>query len=374
MEKKDKDNALSKNVDELSLAIPIPTSNGKRRLYLQQPQYYHEYNPQTEAELSDEHRQLRRLLNYFEDKASTDTIFGDYAVQVFETVDKQLFHIWWSKIEVTMEEVFPLLDGLMYGRDTIALLSVVSPSSYRLLYKAGVDKYDPPNPTFTLESGIIGSPLQRKPDLKLRREIFYEEATRAIKNAKTTMYTSFIAARIQATFHGRNIANATNTIRRAFWKLSDSTPDVNHLALEYEILSLMKAPAPPKSKLCLRDEEIVYEYDQKKWYSIPKPRPKKRGMKVSASKKREDSRKRMIKYRARKLADKHSFRTVSELNSTASFRRELRSRSSSISKKQTMQSTGARTPTTRSQGPSHQSRRPITKSAQKNQPSAEGLN
>lgn len=253
-----------------------------------------------------------------------------------------------------MEEIFPILDGLKYGHDTIALLSIISPSSYRVLYRAPTDNYNPPTPTFTLESGMIGPPLNRKPDLDLRRAIFYEEATKALLNNKTRMYTSFIAAKIQANFHGRNLAASTTPINRAVEKLSDSTPDFNQLAIEYEVLSMIKDGPPAKNKICLQSEEVVYDYKTKKWHTILKPEPEPWSIsrrKVPLSKKREDSRKRMIKYRASKLADKHSFRTISELNSSPSFRRELRSRSSSISKKQLIQSTGVRTPMTRSRGP-----------------------
>lgn len=93
MKIKDKKNVLNKSVDELSLAIPIPTPKHSK-MYLKQPRYYDEYDPQTEAEMSDEHRRTRRLMNHFDDKASTDTIFGDHALRVFDAVDKNLYNIW----------------------------------------------------------------------------------------------------------------------------------------------------------------------------------------------------------------------------------------------------------------------------------------
>ena len=330
------DNLPSKSISEPSLAIPIPIKPHKR-LVLQSHPYYHMYNPQNESEVSEEHRLTRRLMDHFEDKPSTSILFCEYALRVFEAVDHKLYKIWWTKIEVSMEEIFPILDELRYGRDTIALLAVVSPSSYRLLLNNTTSKYNIPHPTFTLENGMIGPPLKRKPDLDIRKATFYEEASEATLNNKTPMFTSFIAAQIQADFHGRYIAKS-DSIRHMIQRLSDSTPDVNQLAIEYEVLSMIKNGPPPNNKICRKNEEVVYKYDDKKWYAFEKPAPEKRKVKVSASKKREDARKRMVKYRARKLADKQSYRSVSELHSTPSFRREIESRSASVSKKRQVKS------------------------------------
>lgn len=348
MEKKKIDTALQESVDKLSLAIPVPTDR-KDRLHLQDPPYLHEYDPQTEADMTDGHKQLRKIMDYFEDKASTDSIFGEHALSVFENVDRLLYNIWWTKIEVTMEEVFPILDELRYGHDTIALLAIVSPSSYRLLYKTPKDESDTPIPTFTLEGGMIGSPLERRPDLNIRRATFYEEATRLTRNHKTTMFKAFVAAQIQANFHGGCVSITTKPIKRVFWKLESSTPNVNQLAMDYQVLALMKGAPSPKTQIC-KDREVVYDYKTKAWYAVqkPTPQPKSRKVKVPLSKKREDSRKRMVKYRANKLADRNSFRSINELNSSAEFYREVRSRSSSIRKQPAAKSVMVATPLTRS--------------------------
>lgn len=350
MEKKKRGSAFKKSNDELSLAIPVPT-NQHKRLYLQDNPHLHEYDPQTEADMTDEHKRLRKIMDYFEDKAPTDTIFGEHALRVFENVDRLLYNVWWNKIEVTMEEVFPILDELRYGHDTIALLAIVSPSSYRLLFKNSEDEDNPQIPTFTLESGMVGLPLERRPDLGLRMATFYEEATRATRNNKTTMFKAFIAAKIQANFHGGCISSSRKPIKRVFWKLESSTPHADRLAMNYQVLALMKDAPSPKSKICMHNDEVTYDYKTKAWYAVPKPasQPKPRKEKVSASKKREDTRLRTIKYRANKLADKNSFRTVTDLNSSAEFYREARSRSSSIRKQPETRSVRVAAPLTRSQ-------------------------
>lgn len=347
MEEKKRNTALTKSDDELPLAIPIP-ANQRNRLYLRTSPYLHEYDPQTEADMTDGHKRLRKIMDYFEDKESTDTIFGEHALRVFMNVDRLLYNVWWTKIEVTMEEVFPILDGLRYGRDTIALLAIVSPSSYRLLFKIPDDDDNPPIPTFTLESGMIGLPLERRPDLNLRMATFYEEATRATRHHKTTMFKAFVAARIQGNLHGGCISTSRKPIKRVFWKLESSTPHVDRLAMDYQVLALMKDAPSPKSKICMRGNQVVYDSKSKEWYSVSKPisQPKSRKEKVSLSKKREDSRLRMVKYRANKVADKNSFRTVTDLTSSAEFCREARSRSSSIRKPPETRSVKVTTPVT----------------------------
>lgn len=350
MERKKIGTALKKSVDELSLAVPVPT-NRKSMLYLQDPPYLHKYDPQTEADMTDEHKRLRKIMDYFEDKAPTDTIFGDHALKVFENVDRLLYNIWWTKIEVTMEEIFPILDELRYGHDTILLLAIVSPSSYRVLYKDSEDEDNPLIPTFTLEGGMIGSPLERRPDLNIRRAAFYEEATRLTRNNKTTMFKAFVTAQIQANSHGGWISISTKPIKRVFWKLESSTPNTDRLAMEYQVLALMKNAPSPKTKICVGGDEVTYDYNTKKWYAVQKlaPQLKSKKAKVPLSKKREDSRKRMAKFRAKKLADKNSFRTVNELTSSAECYREIRSRSSSIRKQPQAKSVRTTTPLTRSQ-------------------------
>jgi hypothetical protein len=349
MEKKMISTASKKSADEISLAIPVPNIR-KRRLCLQTHRYLHEYDPQTETDMTDSHKQLRRIMDYFEDRAPTDTIFGDHAVNVFENVDRLLYNIWWTKIEVTMEEVFPILDELGYGRDTIVLLAIVSPSSYRLLFKTSKDERDPQIPTFTLESGMIGAPLERKPDLNIRRAIFYEEATGVTRNHKTTMFKAYVAAKIQANFHGGCISISTKPIKRVFWKLESLTPDASQLAIDYQVLALMKDAPSPKTKISMGNEEIAYEHETMTWYALQKPAPQpKSKVKVTLSKKREDSRKRSARYRANKLTGRKSFRTINGLNSSAEFYRESRSRSSSISKQLQAKAVEVATPLTRSQ-------------------------
>jgi hypothetical protein len=352
MERKKIGIPLKKSVDELSLAIPIPT-NKKSRLHLQQTTHLDKYDPQSEADMTDSHKRLRKILDYFEDKVSTDTIFGDHALRVFENVDRLLYNIWWTKIEVTMEEVFSILDGLKYGHDTILLLAIVSPSSYRILYKDTEDEIDPQFPTFTLEAGMIGGPLDRRPDLNIRRATFYQEATGVTRKHKTTMFNAFVAAQIQANFHGGCISISMKSIRRVFWRLEASTPDANRLAMDYQVLALMKDAPSPKTRICAENQEVAYDCKTKSWYSVEKPAPqpqsKSRKVKVPLSKKRDDSRKRMAKYRANKLLDRNSFRTVNSLNSSAEFYREMRSRSSSIRKQPRAKPIKVTTPLTRSQ-------------------------
>jgi hypothetical protein len=352
MERKKIGTPLKKSVDELSLAIPIPT-NQKSRLHIQKTAYLHKYDPQTEADMTDRHKQLRKILDYFEDKVSTDTIFGDSALRVFENVDRLLYNIWWTKIEVTMEEVFSILDGLKYGHDTILLLAIVSPSSYRILYKNTEDEIKPQFPTFTLEGGMIGGPLDRRPDLNIRRATFYQEATGVTRNHRTTMFNAFTAAQIQANFHGGCISISMKSIRRVFWKLEASTPDANRLAMDYQVLALMKDAPSPKTRICMKNKEVAYDYETKAWYTVEKPAPepqsKSRKVKVPLSKKREDSRKRMEKFRANKLAGRNSFRTINSLNSSVEFYREMRSRSSSIRKQPQAKPIKVATPLTRSQ-------------------------
>ena len=336
--------------DELSLAIHIPT-NQRKRLHLSTNPHIKDYDPQTEEDMTDGHKQLRKILDYFETKASTNTIFGDHALRVFSNIDRHLYSIWQTKIEVTMKEVFPILDELRYGHDTIALLSIVSPSSYRLLYQIPKDDEDPPIPTFTLESGMVGPPLKRRPDLEGRKETFLEEATKATRDNETTRFKAFFAAQIQANFHGSYITRSGKPTKRVFWKLDSSTPNAGQLDMDYMVLALMKDAPSMKSKICIPGNEVIYDSNTRAWYTDPKPelQPKPKRVKVSEFKKREDARKRMIKHRLKKKAGKNSFRTITNLSSGVEFYRESRSRSSSIRKPSEAITTKTTSPLTRSQ-------------------------
>lgn len=333
MEGKKRNTAFNVIYDELSVAIPTPT-NQRKKIYLPTNPNIKDYDPLTEEDMTDGHKQLRKILDYFATEASTDTIFGDHALKVFSNVDRRLCGIWQTKIEVTMEEVFTILDDLRYGRDTIALLSIVSPSSYRLLYQVTQNDKDPPIPTFTLEGGMVGPPLKRRLDLEHRSATFYAEATRATEETKTTMFKAFFAAQIQANFHGSYISNSRKPIKRVFWKLDLSTPNAGQLDMDYMVLALMKDAPSAKSKICMAGEEVIYDYGTKTWYTVPKPelQPKPTRVKVSEFKKRDDSRRRMIKYRLKKKAGKNSFRAIANLSSSTEFYRESRSRSASIHK------------------------------------------
>lgn len=316
--------------------VPLPTTT-PRRLYLKAPNPASHYDPKTPEEMTDTHKEMKRLLDYFQDKQPTDTMFADHAYEVFVNVDRELYPIWTTKIQVTMEEVFPILDRLRYGRDTILLLSVISPSSYRVLYTRSQGTTDLPHVIFTLEHGITGPPLDRKVDLELRKEIFYKEATEVTRTLKTTRFVSFIATQIQADFHGRHISSATKELKKIFWKLEWETPQKDQLAMAYEVLTMMRNPTP-RSRVGSTVDQI--EYSDRKWYAVsgptqelqeplPKPRPKK--PKVSAEKKREDTRKRVARWKAKKKANKNAYKVVSNLNSSVEFQQELRSRSGSIS-------------------------------------------
>lgn len=319
------------------LAVTTPTRLPKR-LYLKQVNPTLHYDPKTPEKMTQSHREMKKLLDYFQNKTPTDTMFADHALEVFLNVDWYLYPIWATKIEVTMEEIFPLLDTLGYGHDTILLLSVISPSSYRILYKPTPKGTPPHIPTFTLEYGITGAPLARTVNLKLRKATFYEEVTKVTRTLKTTRFVSFMATQMQADFHGAQLTIAAKEIRRVFWALESDTPDKDKLDVAYEVLCMMRSSRSSQSKICLATDQVQYCLVTHAWYTVPRqtqedlpsPQPKEEKPKVSSAKKREDTKNRVRKLRAKKVADKNSYRTVSDLNSSVEFQRELRSRSSSI--------------------------------------------
>jgi hypothetical protein len=222
---------------------------------------------------------------------------------------------------------------------------VISPSSYRVLYKLKPGKAEPGWPNFTLEHGITGPPLDRKVNLELRRATFYKEASEVSRTLMTTMFVSFIATQIQANHHGRHISGASKQLKRVFWRLEDDTPEKDGLAVEYEVLAMMKSSPNPRSHLCSMNERVDYSRSPTGWYAFPKevqkPLPIAEGispteanskkMKVSSAKKRDDTRKRVSKWRDRQKKANNSFRTINELHSSVEFQRELESRSGSIS-------------------------------------------
>lgn len=311
-----------------------------------QPSLNDKYDPQTPEDVRQEHKEMKRLLDYFKDKSPTDTMFADHALRVFLNVEQHLSPLWTQKIEVSMEEVFPILDSLKYGRDTILLLSVISPGSYRVLWKQNPDARDLSNPTFALEQGITGPALNRKVNPELRRGTFYEEATRITKSLETCRYICFLATKIQAEFHGKQIPDAPKEFRRVFWRLEDETPEKDSLAIDYAVLAMMKNSSKSKLKLCTAEEEI--KYVDNSWFAVLKKskelelaekdrlpsesRPKR--PKVSEEKKRLDTQKRVAKWRAKKNKDRDSYKSASDLNSSLDFQIERRSRGSSLSKTQ----------------------------------------
>jgi hypothetical protein len=235
-----------------------------------------------------------------------------------------------------MEEIFVILDELKYDHDVILLLSVISPSSYRVLYSVAKGWDDPPHPTFTLENGITGPPLNRNVNLELRKAIFYDEALLATCNLKTTRFSCFIATCLQAESHGRHIRRAPIGMKRAFWNLRSDPQKTGQLDIAYDVLAMMR-DSTPAIRVCLAGEKVEYSDNDKHWYAVPKqtnecqqPRSKEPKVKVSQAKKREDTRKRVARCRASKRADKNSYRTISGLHSNEEFQRELQSRSNSI--------------------------------------------
>lgn len=326
------------------IAIPTPTRL-RRRLYLKRAKPVRGYGPKTLEDMTPSHKELNRLLNYFQDKSPTDTMFADHALKVFENVDQRLYPIWATQIEVKMQEIFHILDDLRYGHDTILLLSVISPNSYRVLYKP-VLKGTPLNiPTFTLEHGITGRPLDRTFNLELRKAIFYKDASNVMRTLKTTMFVSFLATQMQADFHGVHLTSAVKEIKRVFWELEPlDTPEKDNLDMAYAVLCMMRTSRSSKSKICTPTEQIEFCLVNKVWYTVPRqtqelqqppedllpPQPTTKKPKVSSAKKREDTRKRVRNLRIRKAADKNSYRTVNGMNSSLEFQHELRSRGSSI--------------------------------------------
>ena len=314
--------------------ISTPT-RAKWRLYLKRARPALYYDPKTPEDMTPSHKEMRRLIDYFKDKAPTDTMFADHALEVFLNVDLHLYPIWATKIEVTMEEIFHILDGLRYGHDTILLLSIVSPSSYRVLYKP-TPKHTPLHiPTFTLEHGITGGPLARTVNLELRKAIFYEEASNMTRTLKTTRFVSFMATQIQADFHGGHLTSAAKETKRVFWQLESSTPEKDEVDIAYEVLCMMRSSRSSKSKVCSPNEQVEFSPVDGRWYTVLKQtqelqQPTAKKPIVSSAKKREDTKKRVRKFRAMRAADKNSYRTISDMNTNIEFQLELQSRSSSI--------------------------------------------
>lgn len=216
---------------------------------------------------------IERCWSFFKHEAATEkqgtsaqSIFMTTVRTLFWTLEKRMAQRWNESKVWAMSALFDILDELHYGRDTILLLCLMSPSSYILNFVSQGDGSITAESTFvTAGTGWTGPFYARQIDVEARLSAFTQEVLTQIKFINYDDFCIEHRAFSQARMFFTTFIQAPMSFKVLFWTFQDdegvpvACVNKKHTSIRYQVLRLVRSVGKRKHCNDDFDAEMVYE-------------------------------------------------------------------------------------------------------------------